>query len=401
MEAFRLIEYAESRASSARARRAGRVEAVSLVRRLDWILLFAVVAAVAYGLWAIAGITRNDVAGNEGYFLLRQAVFVALGALGLVAATLVDPQLLRRFRVPLFAGTTGLIALVYALSETTRGSRRWIDLGFFQFQPSEFGKLALIVLLGGFLADRSKRIGQVRTIAGAVGLAAIPILLVFLQPDLGTALVYAAALAAVLFFAGTRWLHLTALAVLTAAVTAAVLWALPAVGVEVLKPYQSDRLTAFTNLDRDRGNSAYNANQSIIAVGSGGLSGRGVDDSTQTNFDFLPVHATDFVFASLAEQRGFVGAAILLCLYLLMLWRGIRVVSIARDLFSAIVAGGIVFALLFQIFVNVGMTMGIAPITGIPLPFVSVGGSSMVASLLAIGVLQAIHARGRSAPRRS
>ena len=142
-------------------------------------------------------------------------------------------------------------------------------------------------------------------------------------------------------------------------------------------------------------------NQSILAVGAGGLQGRGVDGATQTNLDYLPEHATDFAFASLAEQRGFVGASILLCLYLLLLWRGIRIVSLARDAFSAIVAGGIVFALTFQIFVNVGMTMGIAPITGIPLPFVSVGGSSMVSNLLAMGVLLAIHARGRDERPRS
>ena len=137
----------------------------------------------------------------------------------------------------------------------------------------------------------------------------------------------------------------------------------------------------------------------MIAVGSGGVTGRGVSSATQTSLDYLPEHATDFVFASLAEQRGFVGAAILLCLYLLVVWRGLRVVTVARDMFSAIVAGGIVFAFLFQIFVNVGMTMGIAPITGIPLPFVSVGGSSEIANLIAIGVLLSIHLRG--APMRS
>jgi rod shape determining protein RodA len=192
-----------------------------------------------------------------------------------------------------------------------------------------------------------------------------------------------------------RWLHLAVLASLATLVALAILWGLPAAGVEVLKPYQAARLTAFTDPDRDPGGTTYNVNQSILAVGAGGLRGRGVDGATQTNLDYLPEHATDFAFASLAEQRGFVGASILLCLYLLLLWRGIRIVSLARDAFSAIVAGGIVFALTFQIFVNVGMTMGIAPITGIPLPFVSVGGSSMVSNLLAMGVLLSIGARGR------
>jgi rod shape determining protein RodA len=234
----------------------------------------------------------------------------------------------------------------------------------------------------------------------AVGLAAVPIMLVFLEPDFGTALVYAAALAAVLFIAGARWLHLGVLGAVAVACAVSILWALPAVGVEVLKDYQLDRLTAFTDRSRDPAGLTYNANQSILAVGSGGLRGRGVENATQTNLDYLPEHATDFVFASLAEQRGFMGASLLLGLYLLLLWRGIRIISLARDHFSAIVAGGIVFALLFQIFVNVGMTMGIAPITGIPLPFVSLGGSSMIANLLAMGILLSIHARGRLHPRR-
>jgi rod shape determining protein RodA len=163
----------------------------------------------------------------------------------------------------------------------------------------------------------------------------------------------------------------------------------------VLKPYQVHRLTQFMNPSSDPRGATYNITQSITTVGAGGVHGRGVAGSTQTNLDYLPEHRTDFAFASLAEQRGFLGAAFLLCLYLLVVWRGLRIVTLARDHFSALVAGGIVVAFLFQVFVNVGMTMGIAPITGIPLPFVSVGGSSMIANLVAMGVLLAIYARGR------
>ena len=173
------------------------------------------------------------------------------------------------------------------------------------------------------------------------------------------------------------------------------LWWLPAAGINVLKPYQAARLTDFaTATGQAAGTTSYNLTQSKIAVGAGGLRGRGVAGATQTALDYLPAHATDFAFASLAEQRGFFGASILLLLYLLVVWRGLKIVTTARDLFSAIVAAGIVFAFLVQVFVNVGMTVGIAPITGIPLPFVSVGGSSMISNLAAIGVLQAIHARG-------
>jgi rod shape determining protein RodA len=388
------MDYAPAR-SAARARRRGREEAVSLIGRLDWVLFAALAATVGYGLWAIAGITQADVRGNESYFVVRQAIFVALGTCGLAVAAAVDPALVRRYKTVIYAGTTGVMLLVILAAGVTRGSRRWIDVGFFQFQPSEFGKLFFVLALAGFLADRGRRIGEGRTIATAVGLALVPTALVFIQPDFGTALVYGAALAAVLFVAGTRWLHLGLLALVAALGATALLWLLPAVGVEVLKPYQAARLTAFANPDADPSNTTYNLDQSKVAVGAGGVWGRGVDGSTQTNLDYLPEHATDFAFASLAEQRGFVGAVGLLALYLLILWRGLRIVTIARDSFSAMVAGGIVFALLFQIFVNVGMTMGIAPITGIPLPFVSVGGSSMIANLLAMGVLQAIHLRGR------
>ena len=394
-----MIEYAGSRVAAERARRLERTEARSFVARLDWIMLGAVAALVAYGLWAISGITKYDVAGDESYYVTRQAIFAALGAIGLVVALLVDPARYRRFKVPIYLGTTALMLLVILAAGVTRGSRRWIDVGFFQFQPSEFGKLLFILFLAGFVADRAKRVHESRTVLEAVALACAPIVLVFIQPDFGTALVYAAALAAVLFVAGARWLHLAALGVAAVVGAILVLWVLPTAGVEILKDYQADRLTAFTDPEADPGGTTYNVNQSITAVGAGGLQGRGVEGATQTKLDYLPEHATDFAFASLAEQRGFVGAAILLCLYLLVVWRGIRTMTVARDAFSAIVAGAIVFALLFQIFVNVGMTMGVAPITGIPLPFVSVGGSSMIANLLAMGVLQAIHARGREHAR--
>ena len=216
-------------------------------------------------------------------------------------------------------------------------------------------------------------------------------MLVFLQPDFGTAMVYAAALAAVLFVVGVRWLHMAALTLLAALVVVSVLWLLPAAGAPLLKSYQTQRVTGFLHPTSDPSGATYNITQSKTAIGAGGFPGRGVSGASQTRLDYLPEHATDFVFASFAEQRGFLGVSILLLLYLLVVWRGLRVVTLADDLFSATVAGGIVFGFLFQVFINV------APVTGIPLPFVTVGGSSMVANLLAIGVLQSIHSRGRTA----
>ena len=392
-----MIDYASS---SARGVRHERIDLVTFLRRLDWVLLFAVGAVVAYGLWAVAGITRHDVVGNEDYYVVRQAVAAGLGFVGFVIALAIDPDRYRRAQKGIYAVTLILMLLVFPLGDTTRGSKRWIELGGFQLQPSEFGKLLFVLALAGFLADRARRIHEPQVVLQTVGLALVPILLVFKQPDLGTALVYTMAVAACLFVAGIRWSHLAVLASIAALVVASVVWFLPGAGIDVLEPYQTARLTGFTNPDSDPSGSTYNVTQSITAVGSGGLNGRGVEGATQTRLDYLPEHHTDFVFAALAEQRGFFGAALLLGLYLLIVWRGLRVIAVARDAFSAIVAGGIVIAFLFQVFVNVGMTMGIAPVTGIPLPFVTVGGSSMVANLIAIGVLQSIHARGHQGRRR-
>ena len=303
------------------------------------------------------------------------------------------PTVIGGWQAPIYGVTLGVMLLVLALGSVSRGSKRWIDVGFFTFQPSEFGKVVFVLALAGFLADRSRTIASARIPLIAICLGLLPILLVFVQPDIGTALVYAAALAAVLFFAGVRWLHLTILLVLTATVSLGVLWLLPASGINVLKPYQAKRLTGFTHPTSDPRGATYNVTESVTAVGSGGVRGRGVLGATQTRLDYLPAHETDFAFASLAEQRGFLGSSLLLLLYLLIVWRGFRVVTGARDLYSAIVAGGISFMFLFQVFVNCAMTMGIAPITGIPLPFLSVGGSSMITNFLAVGLLQAIHMR--------
>jgi rod shape determining protein RodA len=390
-----MVDYVSNSRAAARARRREAAEVASLVRRLDWILISSVAALVGYGLWAIAGITQHDVAGDQSYYLTRQSVYVVIGVLGLLVATLIDPDLYRtRWRV-IFGGTSFLIAIVL-LAGPIRGSKRWLDLGFFRFQPSEFGKVLFVLALAGFLAERSRRLNEVRTTLTAVGLASIPIFLVFLQPDFGSALVYCAAVGAVLLVAGTPWTHIAALAAGAVTLAVLVLGALPAAGVPILKDYQQKRLTSFLNPSQDPGGTTYNITQSKNAIGAGRLRGRGVDNATQTTLNFLPEHHTDFVFASLSEERGFVGAALLLMLYLLVVWRGLRIVTLARDPFSAIAAGGLVVALLFQVFVNVGMTMGIAPITGIPLPFVSVGGSSMIANLIAIGILLAIHVRARA-----
>lgn len=395
-----MVEYLERRAAVGRRRAATAPEgAAPLLRRLDWVLLAAVIGLVGYGLWAIEGITRHDIPGDPSYYLVRQSIFAAGGLALMAAAVAVDPVWYRRGKTLLYGATLGLLALVFVAGTVARGSKRWVDVSFFRFQPSEFGKALFVLFLAALLADRAKRVEEARTPLLAVALAVPPIGLIFLQPDIGTGLVYVAALGACLFIAGTRWLHLACLGALAVTLAVAVLWLLPSAGIQVLKPYQTARLTGFTNPDEDPQGSTYNVRQSITAVGAGGLTGRGVEGATQTNLDYLPEHATDFAFASLAEQRGFLGSAGLLLLYLVIVWRGLRIVARAADAFSAVAACGIVLAFAFQVFVNVGMTIGVAPVTGITLPFVSVGGSSLVANLLSMGVLQAIQVRGRGSRR--
>ena len=392
-----MLEYAGSQRAGRRER--DSLHLVAVVRSFDWILVIGLAALLVVGLWGIGGVTSHDKAGPH-YYLDRQILYAAIGGLTLVGAALIDPDLYRRYWRYIFGGTVGLIAVVYLVGEAAHGSKRWISLGFFTFQPSEFGKLLVVLAVAGLLAERQSAIGEWRTTMRVLVFGAVPALLVFIQPDLGTALVYLAALAAMLFVAGAPWRHLATLGAIAVLLVASVLWIGPAVGVQFLHGYQQARLTCFIDSSKCSDAHSYNQKQSIITVGAGQIRGVGPNGSSQVNGGFLPAYATDFAFSSYAEQRGFVGAVILLALYLLVLWRGLRVVTVARDLFSAAVAGGIVLALFFQIFVNVGMTMGIAPITGIPLPFVSVGGSAMIANLAAMGVLLAIHARGRASRRR-
>ena len=389
-----MLEYAGSQRAGLRNEREAPA-LLSVVRSLDWVLLIGVGALVLVGLWGVAGVTKFAIPNDPTYYLNRQILYAAAGGVVLVVAALIDPDLYRRYWRAIFIGTAVVIAFVLLIGHAARGSTRWISLGFFTFQPSEFGKLLFILALAGLLAERQRAVSSWETTLKVVGFGLVPVVLVFAQPDLGTALVYLAALSAMLFVAGVPWRHLAVLGSLVLVVAVGVLWAAPAAGVNVLKGYQQQRLTCFTHPSNCPAAAGYNLDQAKTTVGSGQIRGRGVNNSTQVNLGFLPESQTDFVFAGFAEQRGFLGAVLLLGLYLVVLWRGLRVITVARDLFSAVVAGGIVVALLFQVFVNVGMTMGIAPITGIPLPFVSVGGSSLIANLAAMGVLLAIHARGR------
>jgi rod shape determining protein RodA len=364
--------------------------------RFDPLLLFAVLGLVACSLIVLAAATEDDIPGSPHYYVVRQAVYAAVGLALMVALTRVDYSRLRELKYGLYAAMLGLILLVLAAGATARGSRRSFDLAFFSFQPSELGKLLLVLALSAFVVDRVRRLRDRDTTARAMLIALVPAMLVMLQPDLGTSLVYVVIALAVLFTAGTSWRHFAALAAIGAIGLAFTLVAAPAAGVQVLKPYQADRLTAFLNPSDDPSDEGYQQNQARIAVGAGQKSGRG-DDATQTRLNFLPEHHTDFIFAVVGEEYGFLGASIVLLLFALLIWRALRILTMAKNLYGALLAGGIVAMLMFQVFVNIGMNVGIMPITGVPLPLLSYGGSSVLVTLMAVGVLQSIHVQARIA----
>ena len=272
-----------------------------------------------------------------------------------------------------------------------QGGQRWINLGLFQFQPSELGKLLLIVGLAALLASRRGSWGPTRLTLGALGYMALPALLVFAEPDFGTSLVYAAVTLGMLFVLGAPWRHFAWMGLGFVVALALVFSILPGMGVPVLKQYQQDRLTAFLHPASPTSRAtATTSHQSMIAIGPAAWAARACRRHPDAA-NYLPEHATDFIFSVVGEERGFLGAAWLLALYALLIWRGLKVVTMSRSTFGSLVAAGIVSMFTFQIFINIGMTIGIAPITGIPLPFMSFGGTHTITNLFAVGVLQAIH----------
>jgi rod shape determining protein RodA len=366
---------------------------------LDLLLIGAALGLIAFSVYTLGATTNEDVTNNPHFYVIRQSIYAVVGVALMLAVARVDYSRFRELRVGIYSVMIASIILVLMLGQATRGSRRWIELPFFTFQPSELGKVLLIVAVAAFAIDTARRISPVRRTARLLLLGAIPAVLVFLQPDLGSGAVYVVITLAVMFIAGVRWTHFAGLAAIAASVVAIVLVIAPAVGVTILQPYQEERLTAFLDPSEDPADSSYQINQALIAVGSGGKTGRG-DDATQTTKDFLPERHTDFIFAAVGERFGFVGAAFLLCLYALLIWRALRILTLSKNLYGSMIAGGIAAMFMFHVFVNVGMNVGIMPITGIPLPLMSFGGSSVVVTFLAIGLLQSIYVQAQLTSKR-
>ena len=364
--------------------------------RLDPWLAFASIALIAFSAYTIGVTTRDDIPGDPYFYVIRQVIYAVIGIALMLGLARIDYSRFRELRVGLYTAMIGSIVLVLLIGGATRGSRRWIELPFFTFQPSELGKLILILALAAFALDRVRRTSEVRRTTRLLLMGVVPGMIVFLAPDLGTGLVYGVITLAVLFIAGVRWTHFAVMGAAATAVVTIVLAIAPAIGTPVLQPYQQDRLTAFLNPSEDPRDSSYQINQALTAVGAGGKTGRG-DDASQTRFGFLPERHTDFIFAVVGERFGFVGAAFLLSLYALLIWRALRILTLSKNLYGSMIAGGIAAMLMFHVFVNVGMNLGIAPITGIPLPLMSFGGSSVVVTFMALGILQSIYAQAQIA----
>ena len=368
------------------------------VLRLDFTLLAGAIGLIAFSIFTLGEATAGDIPGNPHYYVIRQSIYAVVGVALMLAVARVDYSRFRELRVGLYSALVFTICLVFVFAEATRGSHRWIELPFFTFQPSELGKVLLLLVLAAVVIDRMPGASALRRTGRVLLLGAIPAALVFLQPDLGTSLVYGVVTLAVLYIAGTKWQHFALLGAAAAAAATVVLVVAPAIGQPILQPYQQERLTAFLSPSEDPADSSYQINQAKIAIGSGGKVGRG-DDATQTRDGFLPERHTDFIFAVVGERYGFAGAAFILSLFALLIWRALRIMTLSKNLYGAIIAGSIAAMLMFHVFINVGMNIGIAPITGIPLPLMSSGGSSVIVTFLAIGLLQSIYVQSQLASR--
>jgi rod shape determining protein RodA len=374
-----------------------RVAELLNVRYLDPLLLGASIGLIAFSIFTLQSASRHEVAADPLYFVERQSLYAVIGIVLMIAVSHIDYTRLRELRVSIYAFMVGSIALVLLVGTAVRGSNRWIDLPLFQFEPSELAKVLLCVSLAALVYERVRRPFGLRQTAGLLGLGLAPAGLVFLQPDLGTGIVLVAIAVTILFVSGIPWQHFAAIGAAVALIGGGAYLAGSTAGVQFLHGYQQDRLTAFLHPSDDPSDASYQVNQAVIAVGSGEESGRG-DDATQTELLFLPERHTDFIFAVIGERFGFLGAALVIFLYAVLFWRALRVMRISTSYYGIMIAGGIVAMLAFQVIVNVGMNLGVMPVTGITLPLISYGGSSVLGTFLAIGLLQSIHAqyaRGR------
>jgi rod shape determining protein RodA len=359
----------------------GRYDATSPHRHVDWVLIASVLLLTAIGLVMVWSASRNRIPGDELYFVKRQAMFIVLGIVGAVAVLAIDYRRLRDHSISAYILTVGLLLVVLSpLGSNIKGNQAWFQLpGGFTVQPSELAKFGIIVALAGYCNQYRGELDAWR-LATILGLAAVPLGLVMLQPDFGTLMVLVVIMVGLLVVAGITARQILVLLLLAATGVFVM------VNVGLVKQYQIDRLAALG----DSGGaevSRYNQEQSIQAIANGRTTGEGIGNGASTQGSFVPEQHTDFIFTAVGEELGFVGAATILALFAIVMWRTWRAARLARDFFGTLVCVGVLSMLAFQVFENVGMTLGIMPVTGIPLPFMSYGGSSMITSFACVALV--------------
>lgn len=367
-----------------KARGSGRAGLLWPLRYVDPMLLLSGLGLVAFGIFAMH-IVDSD--GGQSYAMDQFAGFAG-GTVVALLLVIFDYRSFKRYVWWVYGAALLSLAAVLAFGVVGGGAQSWIDVGPVQVQPSEFAKLAVVLVLAFYVSQNAA--GNLRVLFGGMALVALPTLLIVVQPDLGTALVFGAIFVVVVFTAGAKIWQLAGLGAAGAGIAAL------ALRFGVLQDYQVARLTSFMNPQASANDLSYQVLQSQNAIGSGGIFGKGLDSATLANLGFLPEEQTDFIFSNVAERLGFVGGVILLVLFMVLIWRILRVAMSATDRFGVLVAAGIGTIFLFHVVVNVGMTMGIMPVTGIPLPFISYGRSNLVVSLISLGLLQSIAARSNA-----
>ena len=313
---------------------------------------------------------------------LRQAIYLVIGLAGMFTLAFIDYRVYSTLRWPIWIFTIAMLAVVSVIGLETHGAVRWIDLRFFLFQPSELSKLLLVLVVAKYMADHESEMTRLRILALSLVFVAVPLVLVYLQPDLGTAIVIGATWGVMALAAGMK-LRDVLIILAIGAVAAPLVWA-------NLRPYQQDRILTFIDPERDPLGAGYNVTQARIAIGSGGLYGTGFCSGTQSQLRFLRIRQTDFIFSVIGEELGFIGSVFVIVLFAFILLRIIRAAMLSRTAFGKIIAVGVTAVIFVQSYVNLGMNLGLMPVTGIPLPFVSSGGSSLISLLAAEGVVQSI-----------
>ncbi|MEW5785826.1 MAG: rod shape-determining protein RodA [Bacillota bacterium] len=351
-----------------------------LIKNFDFYLVLLVLILCAVGTLILFSATRGMELSDPLHFVRRQVMITACGLAGMFALCFVDYINFQNWARYLYAGNLVLLTLVLFLGRTAKGSMRWITVGFFDLQPSEIAKIVLIIILAKLLANREGKFYFFQDLMPSLLAAALPMGLIFLQPDLGTSLVFSAILIGMFYVAGVRSKHMLALA-------GAGLIAAPLAWFFLLQDYQKSRLMVFINPEMDPTGAGWQLLQSMIGIGSGGPFGKGLFESTQVRLQFLPEHYTDFIFSVFGEELGFVGAAGLLIIFFLLIYRVLWIGTHAKDQFGALLCCGVAVMFTFQVLVNIGMTISIMPVTGLPLPFLSYGNNAMLVNLISIGLV--------------